>query len=246
MAQRLTLATKRGGAAALVACALALTACGDDDSPIEPISTTTTETTTTGGAISQEEFITAGDARCAEANVAIANLGDDSTAISQESAITEGLLGDLQDIGDGEDPDGSLANYYAALKDEVRILEQQTTATNEGDTTTVSSLELDLDAAKSEAATAASAYGFEECGGTEEALSDDIEENPSAETGGVTTTTPVPVPPVTTTPVPVTPAPPVDPGDTGGGTPPVTPPVTPTPTPTPEPGGGSSGGVGPG
>jgi hypothetical protein len=124
----------------------------------------------------------------------------------------------------------------------VRILKQQTTATNEGDTTTVSSLELDLDAAKSDAATAATAYGFEECGGTGETLPDDVEENPSTETGGVTTTTPVPVTPTTTTPVPVTPAPPpVDPGDTGGGTPP----VTPTPTPTPEPGGGT-GGVGPG
>lgn len=230
------------GAGLLVAGALGLAACGDDDAPIEPVSSTTT--TTSGGVVSQEDFIASGDARCAEANAAIANLGDDSTAIGQEREITEGLVDDLQAIGDPEDPAGSLADYYSALNDQVRILKQQETATSEGDTTTVSSLETELDSAKSDAATAAGEYGFEECGGTGTTIDDDGDT--TSVDPGVTTTTPTPVTP-TTTPTPVTPTPtptPVDPG-TGGGTP-----VTPvTPTEPTDPGGGSSGGsggVGPG
>ncbi len=170
-----------GACAALaVAGALALSACGGDDAPIEPLSSTTSETTTTGGAITQDEFISSGDARCAEANAAIANLGDDSTAIGQELDITQGMLDGLQEIGEGEDPDGSLADFYAALNDEIRVLKQQETAIAEGDSTTVASLEIDLDAAKSEAASAATAYGFQECGGTGETLSDDVEDVPRA------------------------------------------------------------------
>lgn len=232
------------GAAAASACALTIAACGGDDSPIEPIeSTSSTTSTTEGGTIAQADFIAAADPLCAEANSAIANSGEDSAGISQESSITQGLLTDLQGIGDGDDPDGSLADFYSALNDEIRILKQQVTATNEGDTTTVASLETDLDAAKSDAATAASSYGFEDCGGTGTTLPSDTGDSTSTTPGSVTTT-PAPVTPAPVTPAPVTPTP-VDPGDTGGGTPPVTPPPTPTPTPTPDPG-GSSGGVGPG
>lgn len=217
--------SRLSGAAVAVACAVALASCGGDDAPIEPVSSTTT-TTTTGGSLTQDDFIAAADPRCAEANAAIANLGDDSTAVAQERSITEGLLDDLEAIGDGDDPDGSLAAYYSALRDQIRILKQQETATNEGDLTTVSSLETELDAAKSDAATAAGQYGFEDCGGSGTTLPDDG----SSTEPGATTTTPAPVTP--------TPTPP----DTGGGTP-----VTPTPTPTPpDTGGGGtgSGGVG--
>lgn len=233
----------RGAIAALVAaCALALSACGGDDAPIQDVSSGTTSSTTTGGAITQEDFIASGDARCAEANAAIANLGDETTAISSELSITQGLLDGLQEIGDGDDPDGSLADYYAALNDQLRILKQQETAVGEGDTTTISSLESDLDAAKADATSAATAYGFEDCGGEGTTLPEDGTDSTTT-TPGATTTTPVtPVAPAPVTPAPVTPTP-VDPGGTGGGAPPVTP--TPTPTPTPDPGGGS-GGVGPG
>lgn len=230
--------------AATLACAFTLAACGDDDAPIEDVTSETAATTTSGGVIAQDDFIASADIRCAEANAAIANLSDDSTAIEQEHDITEGLLGDLQAIGDAEDPAGSLADYYAALEDQIRILDQQATATSEGDTTTVASLEAELDAAKSEASTAAGEYGFEDCGGTGTTLSDDDETTTTEP--GATTTEPVPVTPTPTTPTPppVTPTP-VDPGGTGGGTP-----VTPTPTPPSDSGGGGgsggSGGIGPG
>lgn len=225
-------------AAATVACAVALGACGDDDAPIEPIESTTT--TSSVDTSSQSGFISSADPICEEANTAIANLGDDSTAISQERSITEGLKSDLEALGDPEDPDGSLADYYSALDDQIRILKQQETASSEGDTTTITSLGTELEAARTDASTAAGLYGFSECGGTGEELPDDGDTTSSEP--GVTTTTPVPVTPTptTTTPAPVTPTP--TPPDTGGGTP-----VTPTPTPTPpDTGGGGtgSGGVG--
>ena len=223
-------------AASFAACAFALAACGGDDAPIEPIDSTTT--TSTADTSSQSGFIASADPICQEANNAIANLGDDSTAISQERSITAGMKSDLEALGDPEDPDGSLADYYSALNDEIRILKQQETASGEGDTTTVTSLESDLETARSDAATAADQYGFTECGGTGEVISDG-EGDTTGSDSGVTTTTPTPVTPTTTTtPTPVTPTP-VTP-DTGGGTP-----VTPTP---PSTGGGTggSGGVGPG
>lgn len=225
------------GAGLALACAIVLASCGGDDAPIEPVTTATT-TTTTGGTLSQDDFIASADPRCAEANAAIANLGDDSTAITQERSITEGLLDDLQAIGDGDDPDGSLADYYAALQEQARILKQQETATSEGDVTTVSSLEAELDAAKADAAAAAEQYGFVDCGGSGTTLPDDG----TGTAPGATTTTPAPATP--TAPPAPTPVP-VDPGGTGGGTP-VTPTPPPTPTPTPPSGGGGSGGVAPG
>lgn len=229
---------RRGLACALAAAAGAsvLTACGGGDAPIEPVSASTTSTTSTG-LLTQDEFIASADARCAEANAAVANLGDDSTAIGQELEITRGLLDDLQGLGDAEDPAGSLGDYYAALSDQIRILKQQETASDEGDTTTVTSLETELGSAKAAAASAAGEYGFEECGGTGTTLPTD----------GATTTTPTTPAPTTTTPA--TPAPPPAPAPPapGGGTP-----VTPTPAPTPTPpapgggGGSGSGGVVPG
>jgi hypothetical protein len=227
-----------------VSAAALLAGCGDDDAPIEPISTSST-TTTSGGTLSQDEFITSADARCGEANAALANLSTDTgaaTTTGQERSITQGLLTGLQGIGDAEDPDGSLEEYYSALKEQVKILKQQESAIATGDTATADSLDTDLDAARSAATTAAESYGFEECGQEGTELSD----TPTTTPGGVapsttpTTATPAPVTPTTATPTTPAPGEPVTPpatggtGGTGGGTP-----SAPS-------GGGSSGGISPG
>ena len=234
--------------AAKVALALASAAlivgCGGDDAPIEPVSTSSTTEST--GSIGKDEFITSADARCSESNAAIANLDDaSSTAVEQELEITQGLLDGLRGLGDPEDPDGSLNDFYTALGDEIRTLKQQQTAVEEGDSTTVSSLETDLDSAKSDAAAAGSSYGFDECGGSGTTLPDDTTGGTTVDPGATTTpATPVPVPTTPAPPaVPPAPAPPVDPGGTGGGTP--TPDVPSAPTP-PDTGGGGGGGGGSG
>lgn len=228
------------GALSIVLASMALVAgCGGDDAPIEPISTTSTTEST--GTIGKDEFITSADARCSEANAAIANLADtSSTAVEQELGITQGLLEGLREIGDPEDPDGSLNDFYTALGDEIRTLKQQQTAVEEGDSTTASSLETELDVAKSEAADAGTSYGFDECGGSGTTLPDDTGGTPVDPGATTTPAPPVPAPTTPTVPpaVPPAPAPPVDPGGTGGGTP--TPDVPPAPAP-PDTGGGSGG-----
>jgi hypothetical protein len=205
------------------AAAALLAGCGNDDAPIEPVSTSTTETD--AGTLSQEEFITSADARCAEANAALANLDTETTAAtsttSQERSITQGLLTGLQGIGDAEDPDGSLAAYYAALKDQVKVLKQQEQAIASGDTTAADALDTDLDSAKSEAQSAAEQYGFEECGqeGTtlpETGTSTSVA--PTATTPAPATTTPVTPTTTPVAPAPVAPAPPATGGTSSGGT----------------------------
>lgn len=224
------------------AAAALLGGCGNSDAPIEPVSSATTGSTT--GSISQSDFIVSADARCGEANAALANLnsGTDAaaTTVSQEREITQGLLQGLQAIGSAEDPDGSLESFYSALSDQVRILKQQESAIAGGDTATADSLDADLESARSDAADAASQYGFEECGqqGTTLPQSDaGTSVAPSATTPSATTT--APETPAPTTPTTPTPAPPTAPstGGTGGGTP---------SGPSDGSSGGTSGGISPG
>jgi hypothetical protein len=210
------------------AAAALLAGCGNDD-PIEPVSASTSSTE--AGTLSQQEFITSADARCAESNAALANLSTDSSAasstVSQERSITQGLLTSLQGIGDAEDPDGSLADYYTALKKEVSILKQQEDAIASGDTAGADALDSDLATAKSDASSAADQYGFKECGQEGTALPESgtttssaapttTSAAPATTTAAPTTTTPV-------TPAPVTPAtPPATGGTSSGGTSPST------------------------
>lgn len=232
----------RGTFTLALAAAALIAGCGGDDAPIEPV--TTEATTEESGSVSQEDFIAEADPRCAEANAAIANLSagteTSSLASDQQLEITESLRSGLQAIGEPEDPDGSLADYYSALEDEIAALEQQAEAAAGGDTATADSFESTIAAVQTEAQSAAESYGFEECGQQDTAL-----ETGDTSTMAVPTTPEVPVTPVEpvapvepTVPVePVTPAPaePVAPPsggtDTGGGAPPSS-------------GGGSGGGSG--
>ena len=234
--------SRRAGTLAIGCASMLLIAgCGGDDAPIEPVSTEATSTS--GTSLPQDEFIVSADARCEEANVAIANLTsgtESSTAVSQELQITQGVLDGLRGIGEAEDPDGSLESFYASLEEEVRILGEQESAVSSGDTATAASLASDLSLAKAETEDAAVQYGFEECGQAGSALP----AGSGTATGTTTTGAPVtPAPTAPTEPAPVTPTEPapVAPPVTGGG----------TPTPAPPPptggssGGGSSGGISP-
>ena len=209
--------------------------CGGDDSTIQSVSSPTT-TDSAPAAVATDEFITAADARCAEANAAIANLSTDtaasSTTVQQQLSITKGTLSGLKALGEPEDPDGSLADYYAAMQDQIATLKQQESALASGDTAAYESLGVDLDQAMSDAESAAGEFGLEECG----------QQGSSQPSGSPTTTTPSSgaVTPTTTTPVPAAPATPATPvtpppatGGTGG---------TGTGTPPPSGGGGSGGG----
>ncbi|MGI9557546.1 MAG: hypothetical protein ACR2N5_06365 [Solirubrobacterales bacterium] len=199
----------------LVAPAVIAVGCGgDDDAEITPVEAQTDAVPT----ITKRELIERGDAICAEANAAIANLSasgttDPLTLVSQERAITEGMLGSLQSLGTPEQNPGPLNRYYNAVSNEIAILDRQQTALERSDTASFTAFGAELTTARSDALLAAQEYGFLSCG---------------QEGTTITPTTPtdgVPVAPET----PAAPPPPTDGGGTGGGG-----------------GGGSSGGVGPG
>ena len=224
--------------AVAVFAALAGSGCGGDDATIQSVSTTTSSTSTTA-LVSTEEFITAADSRCAEANAAIANLSTDaaasSTAVQQQLDITKQTLAGLRALGSPEDPDGSLDDFYGAMQEQISVLKQQSTALASGDAAAYDTLSVQLTQAESDAGAAAASFGLEECG------------QPGSSLSGGSTTTATPdsgAAPVAPAPAPVTPAPaPVTPaapptggtgtgGATGGGAPPTN-------------GGGNSGGISP-
>ena len=188
-------------------------ACGgDDDAPITPVE----GQTTAAPAVSKRQFIERGDAICAEANAAIANLSaggttDPQALLSQERAITEGMLGSLRSLGTPEQSQAVLNRFYTASNNEVAILERQQTALERGDATALTTLSTELSAARSESLLAGQEYGFTNCGAEGTTLA------PTTPTDGVPA------------PAPVTPAP--DSGGTGSGS---------------GGSGGSSGGVSPG
>jgi hypothetical protein len=203
--------------AALAAGTIWVAGCGGDDSTT---STVTSSSTTSTTAVSTEEFITAADARCAEANAAIANLTSDgsgsSTSIQQQADITKQTLTGLKSLGSPDDPDGSLADYYSAVQEQISLLGQQETALASGDSAGAEALTTQLDQAETDAQTAAEAFGFEECGQTGTAISTDSTTAPSDTPATTTPAAPTTTTPPATTPAPVAPAPST--GGTSGGT----------------------------
>ena len=186
---------------------------GDSEDPAPaPVETTTTDTA--ASALTQDELIAEGDDICAEVNAAVGTIDSSTTADptiaeSQISDIYAGMAERLQELGtptDGEAPT-DVIDAAQALAD---------------------STSTDGATALSDFQTAATDYGFEECGNAPAAPS-------SSDSSSGTDSSTVPadpeyVPPVTT-PAPTAPAP-TAPPSTGGGV---------NPTPPPSTGGGSSG-----
>ena len=208
--------------AALAAGSLAFWAAGCGGGDATTSSVTSSTSTATTAAVSTEEFITAADARCAEANAAIANLASDgsesATTIQQQLDITEQTVKGLKSLGTPDDPDGSLADYYDAVKTEISVLGQQQDALASGDSAAADTLSVQLDQAQSDAQTAADSFGFKDCGQQGTAVSSDTSTGTPSDSAATTTpatptstTTPAPAP----APTPVAPAPG---GTSGGGT----------------------------
>ncbi len=196
-------------ALALVVCAaLALAACGGDDSSETPIEIPT-ETT---ASLSKDEFIDEADAICEEANAAIGQFvsaGEGFTEAGEIADIRQGVLDDLTDLGPPDEDRRTLDAYLTGLENQVEAGEKIDLANQRG--TDTAEFEAELDAARTEAETAASEYGFQECGAPITATDTTGAADtgaPSGDTGGTVT----PVEPAT----PVTPAPST--GGTGGGT----------------------------
>jgi hypothetical protein len=208
---------------------IALAACGGDSSPETPI----VVPTETQQAVGKQEFIAQADSACAEANAAIeqfAAAGQGLTEAGQIADLRQGVVDQLKQLGPPDEDRTTLDQFLNGLQDEVSAGQKIALAEERGEDT--AEFESELDAAKSEAESAASAYGFTECG--QPVSASGTSTGATSGTGGTVSPSAPSAPSA-----PSTPAPPS--GGTGGGTS-----GSGSGTSGGGTGGGNSGGIGPG
>jgi hypothetical protein len=146
---------------AAVGAAMALSACGGDSSPETPI----VVPTETQPSLDKTEFIAQADSICAEANASIeqfAAAGQGVTEADQIAQLREGVADQIRELDPPAQDRTTLDQFLKAVADQVSAGQKIGLAVQRGEDTT--QFEGELDSAKSEAETAASTYGFKECG----------------------------------------------------------------------------------
>lgn len=227
---------------AAVGAGLALAACGGDSSPETPI-VVPTETQASQG---KEQFITQADSICAEANSSIEQFaanGQGLTEADQIAQLRQGVVDQIKQLNPPSDP--TLDQFLAAMSDQVSAGKKIGLALQRGEDT--AQFESELDDAKTQAETAASSYGFKECGKqiTSSGTSTSSSSSSSSSSSGTSGGTVVPSAPSTGSGTSGTPG--GTGGSTGTGTPGTSGGSTGSGTGSGTGGtGGSSGGVGPG
>jgi hypothetical protein len=146
---------------AAVGTGTVLSACGGDSSPETPIvvPTETTQQAATG----KSEFITQADSICAEANSSIeqfAAAGQGESEADQIAQLRQGVIDSINQLNPPSDT--NLEAFLKAMSDQVSAGQKIGLAVQRGEDPT--QFETELDSAKAEAASAASTYGFKECG----------------------------------------------------------------------------------
>jgi hypothetical protein len=198
--RRVRLVTTLGAGLAI---ALTVAACGGDSSPEVPIVLPTE--TTTSAASSKTDFIEQADPICEEANTAIsqfASSGQGLTEADQIADLRQGVVDELNALGPPDDDRQTLDQFLTAMEEQVEAGKKIALAQERGEDT--AQFEGELDTAKTAGETAASAYGFEQCG----------QQITASSTGDTGDTGAVPSEPS----APVAPAEPDTGGSTGGGT----------------------------
>jgi hypothetical protein len=145
---------------AVVGAGTVLSACGGDSSPETPI---VVPTETTQQATSKTQFITQADSICAEANSSIeqfAAAGQGESEAAQIAQLRQGVIDDIKQLNPPTDT--NLDAFLKAVSDQVSAGQKIGLAVQRGEDP--SQFETELDSAKSAAETAASAYGFKDCG----------------------------------------------------------------------------------
>jgi hypothetical protein len=211
--QRRRLVALSAIAAIFIVFVLLIRSCGGDDA-------TTTPTPVAGasgiaGATSQSkgDYINQADPICLETNNSIA--GVDTSAPTADADLGDIVAGELQSLQALAPPDSdtsSLNDYLSALDKQAKAYRQKGLALSRGDDAAATAIDATLDQTASDAADAASAFGFQVCGDTSQVSSSggNNGDTTSTDSSGGTVTPPV----STTTPV----APPVTP-PTDSGTP---------------------------
>jgi hypothetical protein len=148
--------------AAAVGAGIVLSACGGDSSPETPIAVPTGTSQASAG---KAEFIAQADSACAEVNASIeqfAAAGQGETQADQIAQLRQGVVDQIKQLGPPDEDSATLDQFLAAMSDEVTAGQKIGLAVQRGEDPT--QFETELDNAKSQAESAASAYGFQECG----------------------------------------------------------------------------------
>src|SRR3954454_9807864 len=146
--------------AAAVGVGVLLTACGGDSSPETPI---VVPTETSQASTDKTQIISQADSVCAEADSSIeqfAAAGQGESEAAQIAQLRQGVIDSIKQLNPPTDT--NLDAFLKAMGDEVTAGQKIGLAVQRGEDPT--QFETELDSAKSEAQTAASAYGFKQCG----------------------------------------------------------------------------------
>lgn len=142
-----------------------LAGCGDNSPETTlPITAVSTETQATE-ALSKTAFIAEADARCAETNAAIqqyVDAGEGFSGAAEIADLRQGLLDQLKELGPPTEDRATLDEFLTGLENQVEAGQQIGKALDAG--TDTATYETDLATARTDAETAAAAYGFKECG----------------------------------------------------------------------------------
>lgn len=150
------------GALALVA--LAMAGCGGDDgdettAPVAaPVETT--------AALTKEELVAQGDAICAEVNAAVGTLAasDAASGATQAADLYSGMVERLVDLGAPSDDTGGYPEFVAAAEGLAQAESDVQLATERGEDAALVTAETEASSALASFQSAATSYGFEQCG----------------------------------------------------------------------------------
>ena len=188
--------------------ALAIAGCGggsgDQSTAAAPVETT--EATT---ALSKEELIAQGDAICAEVNAAVGTVGSTSSGVggqaTQAADLYNGMVERLQGLGAPSDDSSGYPEFVAAAEQLAQAESNVGLAAERGEEEALATAESEASSALSSFQSAATAFGFQQCGeapsapapsstgeasseetaeGVEEEAAPEVEEEVAPETGG--------------------------------------------------------------
>ncbi len=151
----------------VVLAALAIAGCGGggggDSTAAAPA-----ETTETTAALSKEELIAQGDAICAEVNAAVGTAGSTSSGAggqaTQVADLYSGMAERLKGLGAPSNGSTGYPEFISAVEQLAQAESNVSLAAGRGEEEALATAEAEASAALSSFQSAASGYGFEQCG----------------------------------------------------------------------------------
>jgi len=150
---------------ALVVLVLLAAGCGGDDDGETTAAPAPAPVETT--ALTEEELIAQGDAICAEVNAAVGTVSSSADGDGQAAQVAElynGMVERLQDLGAPSDDTAGYDKFIAAAERLAQAQSDVQLAAERGEEEGLTSAQAEASAALSEFQSAATSYGFEQCG----------------------------------------------------------------------------------